>query len=61
LKSVASSDARHAAKIADRGDRRLNERYIREWASTMAAAGYIEYQPADATFRMNPRSPKKST
>jgi SAM-dependent methyltransferase len=31
----------------------LNERYIREWASTMAAAGYIEYHSVDATFGMN--------
>ena len=32
----------------------LNERYLREWASTMAAAGYLEYQAVDKTFRMNP-------
>jgi 2-polyprenyl-3-methyl-5-hydroxy-6-metoxy-1,4-benzoquinol methylase len=32
----------------------LNERYVREWASTMAAAGYVDYSPEDATFRMNP-------
>jgi SAM-dependent methyltransferase len=31
----------------------LDERYVREWASTMAAAGYLDYSPADATFRMN--------
>jgi SAM-dependent methyltransferase len=31
----------------------LNERYLREWASTMAAAGYVDYSPGDATFRMN--------
>jgi SAM-dependent methyltransferase len=30
----------------------LNERYLREWISTMAAAGYVEYSPLDATFRM---------
>jgi SAM-dependent methyltransferase len=31
----------------------LDERYVREWASTMAAAGYLDYSSADATFRMN--------
>ncbi len=31
----------------------LDERYVREWASTMATAGYLDYSPADATFRMN--------
>src|SRR6516165_2022096 len=31
---------------------RLEERYVREWASTMAAAGYVDYDPADTTFRM---------
>src|SRR6266542_3781243 len=31
----------------------LDERYLREWASTMATAGYLDYSPADATFRMN--------
>jgi hypothetical protein len=33
---------------------RINERYIREWAATMAASGYLDYNAADATFRMNP-------
>jgi 2-polyprenyl-3-methyl-5-hydroxy-6-metoxy-1,4-benzoquinol methylase len=32
----------------------LNERYLREWAATMAAAGYIEYSAGDAAFRMSP-------
>ncbi len=31
----------------------LNERYLREWASTMAAAGYIEYDPRNETFSMS--------
>ena len=31
----------------------LNERYLREWTATMAAAGYVDYSPRDATFRMN--------
>src|SRR4026208_1294856 len=40
-----------SAEIAERT--RLDERYVREWASTMAAAGYVDYHPTDKTFRMN--------
>ena len=32
----------------------LTERYVREWAATMAAAGYIDYHPTEARFRMTP-------
>ncbi|HKV54663.1 MAG TPA: methyltransferase domain-containing protein, partial [Candidatus Binataceae bacterium] len=32
---------------------KLNERYLREWAATMAASGYIEYDPATTAFGMN--------
>jgi 2-polyprenyl-3-methyl-5-hydroxy-6-metoxy-1,4-benzoquinol methylase len=32
----------------------FNERYLREWAATMAAAGYIDYSPGEGTFRMSP-------
>src|ERR1700694_3995012 len=31
-----------------------NERYIREWLSAQAAAGYIEYDPATGKFHMQP-------
>lgn len=31
----------------------LNERYLREWASTMAAAGYVDYNPSDHKFTLN--------
>jgi ubiquinone/menaquinone biosynthesis C-methylase UbiE len=41
-----------SAQLAERT--RLSERYIREWTATMAASGYIDYNPADATFRLNP-------
>src|ERR1700720_3292937 len=30
---------------------RLSERYLREWASTMAAAGYLDYDASEGTFR----------
>jgi SAM-dependent methyltransferase len=32
----------------------LQERYLREWASQMAAAGYIEYDAAGETFLLPP-------
>lgn len=32
----------------------LNERYVREWASTMAAARYVDFDAAKQTFRLNP-------
>jgi len=32
----------------------LNERYLREWAAAMAAAGYIDYTPAAQTFSLSP-------
>ncbi len=31
----------------------LNERYLREWASTMAAAGYVDYNPSEQKFALN--------
>lgn len=48
---MAAGEPLTSRQIAERTG--LNERYLREWASTMAAAGYIEYHSADATFRMN--------
>ncbi|SKC05156.1 Methyltransferase domain-containing protein [Sphingopyxis flava] len=39
-------------ELADRAG--LAERYVREWASAMAAAGYILYDPADARFSLSP-------
>jgi SAM-dependent methyltransferase len=32
----------------------LNERYLREWAATMAASGYLDYNASDETFRLTP-------
>ncbi len=32
----------------------LNERYLREWLSTMAAAGYVEYEAEHGKFRLSP-------
>lgn len=39
-------------ELARRTD--LDERYVREWLSGMTAAGYVTYQPSDATFRLSP-------
>jgi SAM-dependent methyltransferase len=32
----------------------LNERYLREWLSANAAAGYIDYNPKSKKFKLNP-------
>ncbi len=48
---LADGEPLTPAQIAGRAG--LSERYVREWASTMAAAGYLDYRPADATFRMS--------
>lgn len=33
---------------------KTSERYVREWLSAQAAAGYVEYDSADNTFSMTP-------
>ena len=50
FKAMADGVLRTSAELAECTG--LNERYIREWASTMAAAGYIEYDAARRSFRM---------
>ena len=52
FRSMASGEPFTSQRLAERTG--LKERYLREWASTMAAAGYLEYQAVDQTFRMNP-------
>lgn len=32
----------------------LNARYLREWLSAQAAAGYVDYNPKSKKFRLNP-------
>src|ERR1700719_208680 len=51
FKLMAASEPMTSRQFAERTD--LIERYIREWASTMAAAGYVGYNPITAPFRMN--------
>jgi ubiquinone/menaquinone biosynthesis C-methylase UbiE len=50
FKAMADGTAMTTHQIAERTG--LIERYVREWAATMAAAGYLDYSP-DRTFRMN--------
>jgi SAM-dependent methyltransferase len=51
FKAMAAGKPMSSLEIAEQTG--LNERYVREWASTMAAAGYLDYRAADSTFRMN--------
>jgi SAM-dependent methyltransferase len=52
FKAMADGASLTTGEIAQRTG--LNERYLREWSATMAAAGYLDYSAHDATFRMNP-------
>src|SRR5579859_3664480 len=52
FKAMADGASRTTPKLAEHCG--LDERYIREWATTMAAAGYLDYDAADETFRLNP-------
>ncbi|HVN29609.1 MAG TPA: methyltransferase domain-containing protein [Candidatus Binataceae bacterium] len=47
---LADGEQRTSAQIAEKAG--LNERYVREWAATMAAAGYLTYRPDDSSFHM---------
>jgi predicted transcriptional regulator len=51
FKAMADGTPLSSAEIARRVG--LDERYVREWASTMASAGYLDYRPADAKFCMS--------
>jgi SAM-dependent methyltransferase len=51
FKAMAGGAPMTSSEIAEHTH--LQERYVREWASTMAAAGYLDYSSSDATFRMN--------
>jgi SAM-dependent methyltransferase len=52
FKAMAGAAPMTSQQLAERT--RLNERYLREWTATMAAAGYLDYDPAGASFRQNP-------
>src|SRR5271155_4750608 len=52
FKAMADGAARTSPAVA--ANTGLNERYLREWAATMAAAGYVDYNASEKTFRLNP-------
>jgi SAM-dependent methyltransferase len=51
FKAMADGTPFTTGQLAERTG--LNERYLREWSATMAAAGYLDYSPREVTFRMN--------
>jgi SAM-dependent methyltransferase len=52
FKAIEDGVPRTSMQLAERTG--LNERYLREWAATMAASGYLDYSASDETFRLNP-------
>jgi len=50
--AIARTGAATSADIA--AEAGIDERYMREWLSGMAASGYVEYDPASETFSMLP-------
>ncbi len=52
FKAIAEGGAMTTTQLAERTH--LNERYLREWASAMAASGYIDYDSNGQTFSLNP-------
>jgi 2-polyprenyl-3-methyl-5-hydroxy-6-metoxy-1,4-benzoquinol methylase len=50
FKDLASHGPTTAAELAQRTG--TQERYVREWLGGMASAGYLEYEPSEARFRL---------
>jgi len=50
--ALAELGAATSQKLADSTG--LDERYVREWLSANAAAGYVSYDPASSEFSMSP-------
>ena len=51
-KAMADGEPVTPSQLAERTECR--ERYIREWLCQQAASGYVEYDPAEGTFRLPP-------
>jgi SAM-dependent methyltransferase len=51
-KAMADGDPLTPGELAERTG--CHERYVREWLCQQAASGYVEYDTADATFRLPP-------
>jgi SAM-dependent methyltransferase len=52
FRALGDSAGLTSAELADRTG--THERYVREWLSAMAAAGWVEYTPQDGRFGMTP-------
>lgn len=51
FRAIADNGPLTSVELAERTG--LSERYLREWLSTMAAAGYVDYDPSDHKFALN--------
>ncbi|MEZ5970482.1 MAG: class I SAM-dependent methyltransferase [Hyphomonadaceae bacterium] len=51
-KAMADGKAVTPDELAEKT--KLNARYLREWLSAQAAAGYIDYSPKSKKFKLNP-------
>ena len=52
FKALGDSSPTNSQELASRAG--VNERYAREWLGGMAAAGYLEYDPASQRFSLPP-------
>lgn len=52
FKALAAGGPATSAELAERAG--VDERYTREWLSTLATAGYVEYDPAGERFTLPP-------
>ncbi|MEM8924774.1 MAG: class I SAM-dependent methyltransferase [Actinomycetota bacterium] len=50
--ALAGAGPLTSAALAERAE--LDERYVREWLSAMAAGGIVDYEPDGATFHLPP-------
>lgn len=50
--ALAAEDALTSAELAERTG--CAERYVRDWLSAQAAAGYVQYRPESQTFALSP-------
>lgn len=53
-RTLASVESATSAELAERSG--LAERYLREWLSAQAAAGYVTYDAATGSFAMSPEA-----
>lgn len=52
FKVLAAAGPATSAELAERAN--ISERYAREWLSTLASAGYLEYDPLSRRFTLPP-------